>query len=173
LYLIFTKEIHHMPVFVQQRIFKLSNNKIFKYEGGAALGTMSPGDTAVRQAGGHHERLGGGSTNCQAPGWVVVRCFPVCATTQPFLLPCLANCCVPEQRAPHHGGVFDSLSFQSKTLKFARFGNWGGGVYGGPIFDKNFAIHAKLKLGKFLTFFKYAVDYGNSAKTPYGPTCIF
>lgn len=80
-------------------------------------------------------------------GWVVVSCFPVCATTQPFLLPCSANCCVPEQRAPHHGGVFDSLSFQSKTLKFARFGNWGGGVYGGPIFDKNFAIHAKLKLG--------------------------
>ncbi len=83
-----------------------------------------------------------------------MRCFTVCATTQPFLLPCSANCCVPEQRAPYHGGVFDSLSFQSKNLKFARFGNWGGGVFGGPIFDKNFAIHAKLKLGKFFIFFE-------------------
>ncbi len=39
-----------MPFFVQQTIFKLSTNKIYKYEGGAALGTLSQGDTAVRQA---------------------------------------------------------------------------------------------------------------------------
>jgi hypothetical protein len=161
-----------MPVFVQQTIFKMSTNKIFKYEGGAALGTMSPGDTAVRQARGHHERLGG-STNCQAPGWVVERCFPVCATTQPFMLPCSANCCVPEQRAPHHGGVFDSLSFQSKTLKFARFGNWGGGVVWGTHFWQELCNPCKIEIGEFLISFKYAVDYGNSAKTPYGTTCIF
>ncbi len=163
-----------MPVFLQQTIFKLSTNKIFKYEGGAALGTMSPGDTADRQAGGHHERLGGGSTNCQAPGWVVVRCFPVCATTQPFLLPCSANCCVPEQRERHIMVEFSiHWVFNPKLWNLLDLGIGEEGWFGGPIFDKNFAIHAKLKLGKFLTFFKYAVDYGNSAKTPYGPTCIF
>jgi hypothetical protein len=142
-----------MPVFVQQTIFKLSTNKILKYEGWAALGTMSPGDTAVRQGGGYHERLGG-STNCQAPGWVVVSCFPICATTQHFLLALLGELLCPRAESSTPWWSFRFIKFSIQKFEICYIWELGRGVFGGPIFDKKFAIHAKLKLGKFFIFFR-------------------